>query len=136
MRANNLRDRIEIGRRDMLLVSAVIGMVLAAIPAAFTWRTPTGWELLLLVAVGLTSVASQSLMIQSLKLGEATFVTPFSYSKLLLAGTIGFLLFAEVPDLWTLAGALVIIGSTYYIMRRDASLARPSASGAPAEIEQ
>lgn len=116
-------------RVTMLLVSSVVGMVLAAIPAAFTWRAPSGWEVILLAAVGLVSVGSQSLIIQSLKLGEATFVSPFSYSKLLLAGVIGFVLFAEVPDLWTLLGALVIVGSTYYIMRRDASLARPSAPG-------
>ena len=119
----------EESRITMLLVSSTVAMALAALPAAFTWRSPSGWELGLLVAVGLLSVGSQSLMIQALKLGEATFVSPFSYSKLLLAGVIGYVLFAEVPDYWTLAGAAVIIASTYYIMRRDASLARPSASG-------
>ena len=67
------------------------------------------------------------MVIRAFRVGEATFVAPFDYTKLLLAGAIGFALFGEVPDLWSLAGAAVIVAATVYIARREASL-----GGAPA----
>jgi drug/metabolite transporter (DMT)-like permease len=43
---------------------------------------------------------------------------------LVFAGIIGFLVFAEVPDRYTLVGAAIIIGSTLYIAYREAQLSR------------
>jgi hypothetical protein len=37
----------------------------------------------------------------------------------------GFLLFAELPDLYTLLGAAIIVASTLYIARREHVLNRP-----------
>ncbi|MBF0375278.1 MAG: DMT family transporter, partial [Alphaproteobacteria bacterium] len=55
-------------------------------------------------------------------LAEATVVTPVDYTALLFAGLIGWLLFGELPDAWTVAGALVIAVSTLYIVQREARL--------------
>jgi hypothetical protein len=51
-------------------------------------------------------------------------IAPIDYSRLVLAGTIGFLVFAEVPDRYTLIGAAIIVGSTLYIAYREAQLSR------------
>ncbi len=44
-----------------------------------------------------------------------------SYSDigLLYSTFCGFLLFAEVPDAWTVAGVLVILGAGLYVWRRE-----------------
>ena len=31
----------------------------------------------------------------------------------------GFILFAELPDMWTVAGAVIIVGSGLYIFHRE-----------------
>ena len=55
--------------------------------------------------------------------GEASAVAPFDYSRLLFTGIIGLIFFSEVPDVWTVAGAVLIVASTIYIARREAQVA-------------
>ena len=61
--------------------------------------------------------------------GETSFVTPFDYTRLIFATIFGIVLFGELPDFWKAVGALIIVGSGYYIARREMNLAR--ASGKP-----
>jgi len=49
---------------------------------------------------------------------------PFDYTRLVFGGLIGFVIFNEVPDKWTLAGAAVIIGSALYIAHREGQISR------------
>ena len=55
---------------------------------------------------------------------EASFVSPFDYGQLLGATVVGYLVFAEFPDLWTWVGAAIIIVSGIYVARREALLRR------------
>lgn len=53
------------------------------------------------------------------RLGEMSVITPFRYSRLLFGVAIGMLVFAERPDVMTLFGGLVIIGSGLYTFARE-----------------
>ncbi len=99
------------------------GTVLALIPAILVWRTPTGAEWGLLVLMGLLGLAGQAAMTRGFSLGEASAVVSFDYLRLIFAGLIGIVLFAEVPDIWSVTGAAIIITSTFYIIRREIKLA-------------
>ena len=44
---------------------------------------------------------------------------PAYYLQLPFAAVIGYFAFNEVPDIWIWAGAVVICGSTYYMIRVD-----------------
>ncbi len=83
----------------------------------------------LLVAV--LAVAGQFLAIRAYGVGEATAVVPFGYARLIFAGLVGFALFAEVPDKWSLAGAAVIVASTLYIALREVKQGRKPAAAEP-----
>ena len=107
---------------SMLFWFSLAATLLTAPLAAVVWRAPNAEEWLWLIAMGVLGAGAQFLIIRAYKVGEATFVAPFDYSKLLIAGAIGFFVFAEVPDLWTLAGAAIIVASTLYIARREARL--------------
>ena len=61
-------------------------------------------------------------MVNSLRVGEATAVAPFEYSRLLFAALIGFFVFAEVPADSTWMGMALIVTSTLYIAIREARL--------------
>ena len=99
------------------------GTVLALIPAMLVWRTPTGAEWGLLVLMGLLGLAGQAAMTRGFSLGEASAVVSFDYLRLIFAGLIGIVLFAEVPDIWSVTGAAIIIAGTLYIIRREIKLA-------------
>ncbi len=101
---------------------AIGGTLIAAIPAITVWVWPTpeqwGW----LIAIGVTGIAGQSALMRGFSTGETSFVTPFDYSRLVFATIFGIALFAEWPDLWKVVGALVIVGSGFYIARREMAL--------------
>jgi drug/metabolite transporter (DMT)-like permease len=106
----------------------VISTIATLVPALVVWRGPTPVELLLLVLVGVLGMSAQACMIRGLRLGEATAVMPFDYVRLLIAGVVGFLVFAEVPDRWTLIGAAVIVAAPLYIALREARLGKAERS--------
>ncbi|MFT5539131.1 MAG: drug/metabolite transporter (DMT)-like permease [Alphaproteobacteria bacterium] len=108
---------------------AIGGTLISAIPAALVWVWPTpvqwGW----LIAIGITGIAGQAALMRGFSTGETSFVTPFDYTRLVFATVFGIVLFAEFPDFWKAVGALIIVGSGYYIARREIILAR--ATGKP-----
>ncbi len=102
----------------------LIGTLLSAIPAAFVWQTPSWAQLLVLFGVGAMGTMSQLFAVHGWRVGEATAIAPFDYARLLYAAVLGFLVFGEIPDEWTAAGAFIIVTSTLYIARREARLRR------------
>ncbi len=116
----------------LLFYFGVISTLVALVPALLVWRQPSFGELLLLLAIGACAASGQYCTVRSFKVGEATAVIPFDYSRLLMAGVIGFFVFAEVPDIWTICGAAVIVASTLYIALREAQLGKAPRPAHPA----
>ncbi|MEE2932808.1 MAG: DMT family transporter [Pseudomonadota bacterium] len=112
----------------ILLWHASISILMTSIPTWFLWITPTPFEILLLIALGLIVTLAHSCLIQALAVGEATAVTPFEYSRVLFAGLVGFIFFSEVPSIWSFVGTLLLIASALYIARRE-SLADKNQKG-------
>jgi len=108
----------------MLFYSNLILTVVLLLPALAAWRNPGLFDLLLLALIGFFGIVAQVTYIFGMREGDASALAPFDYVRLIYAGLIGFVLFAEVPDLWSLLGAACIIGSTFYIGRHEDQLAR------------
>jgi len=66
-------------------------------------------------------------LIKAFEYGEASLVAPFDYGQLIGAALLGYVIFAEQPDLWTWVGAAIIVASGIYIARREAALERRNA---------
>ncbi|WP_278921847.1 DMT family transporter [Pseudophaeobacter profundi] len=61
------------------------------------------------------------------RIGDASAITPFRYSRLLFSILVGVLVFGERPDALTLGGAALIIASGLYTFVRERRLAREMA---------
>ncbi|MFZ9685841.1 MAG: hypothetical protein ACO3BE_10800, partial [Gemmobacter sp.] len=61
--------------------------------------------------------------------GEVGVTVPFRYSALIWAALLGWVFFAEVPDLWTVAGGVLVVGSGLFTLARERALARAAAAG-------
>ncbi len=105
----------------LLTYFCLMSLGITALPALLYWTPPSLAQWGLLAAVGSLGVVSQAMIIRAYRAGEASFVAPFDYLKLILAGLIGFIFFSELPGLWTLVGAAVIVGAAFYIARREAA---------------
>jgi drug/metabolite transporter (DMT)-like permease len=106
----------------MLVMVTIWGSVLLVVPAIVLWQPPTAVEWALALGLGSLATMGQYCIIRAYTAGEATAVAPFDYLRLPFSVLLGLWVFAEVPSVWTLVGALIIVGSTLYIARREAQL--------------
>lgn len=51
------------------------------------------------------------------RMGKSAIVSPFHYTQIIWAVILGYLVFAEKPDIWTLIGGIIIIGSGIYLIK-------------------
>ena len=88
-----------------------------------------------MVLTGAFGTAAHIAMTRAYKLGEVSALTPINFVQLPIISVAAWLLFSEVPDRFTVIGALIVFSSTLYIAHREMLLARRLAK-APATSEQ
>ncbi len=103
-----------------VLYSAIVVTPIAFVAALFVWRAPTLDELALLAVIGVLGTLGQYCMAQAFKEADVTAVLPINFLSLIWASIIGYLAFAEVPDIWTWAGGIMIFtGATTIALRES-----------------
>jgi drug/metabolite transporter (DMT)-like permease len=99
---------------------SVIILVYSAIPAFFVWQTPAWADMPAMIGLGITGYATHYCITRSLAVGDASFVIAFDFMRLPFSALLGWLLFREMLDTWTVAGALIIFAAGYYSTMREA----------------
>jgi drug/metabolite transporter (DMT)-like permease len=102
-----------------LFYSAIFGALCYSIYIAFYWNPMSNNAILLTIIIGLFGTAGHICLIRALSIGEASLVAPFIYTNLLFTTTWGFVLFGNLPDFWTIVGALIIVAAGIYVWARD-----------------
>ena len=105
-----------------LFYSAIFGAICYSIYIVFNWNPMSNNALLLTLIIGLFGTAGHICLIRALTLGEASLVAPFIYTNLLFTTIWGLVLFGNFPDLWTIAGALIIVAAGIYVWARDRAI--------------
>lgn len=102
-----------------LFYTGLVGTLVLSCVVPFAWVTPDGPALLLMMVVIGFGTVGQLCLIRAFSQGEAAMLAPYSYTGLIFAALWGILFFAELPDGWTISGALVIAGSGLYVWHRE-----------------
>ena len=126
----NIASRYD-GPVTLMFYTNIVSVTLIAIPTIFVWQTPNMTELAMLVAMGVLATASHNCFIRAFAMGEASVIAPVDYSRLIFAALAGWLVFASVPDIYTIIGASIIVASSCYIVRREAGLQKGAGEKAP-----
>jgi drug/metabolite transporter (DMT)-like permease len=115
---------------DMVLISGQVGatLLLGAAFAPFGWVRPSLRDFLLLSLFGVVSIVALACVNRSLKLAPASVVVPYQYTMIVWAVVLGYVVFGDVPDLFTLAGAAIIIAAGLYIFWREQVQVPPQAA--------
>ena len=108
---------------------AIFSTLLLAPPAIWVWRWPDLWGWVLAVGIALSATIGQYFWVQAFKAGEMSAVAPFEYLRLPFAVFVGWLIWGEMPVIWTYVGAAIVIASALYIAHREAQLARERQAG-------
>ena len=115
-----------------LFYSMLAGTLLGAPLAAHDWvqpASPSTW--IMLAALGALGGTGHWLFILAYKAAPAALISPFLYVQLLTMTLAGYLVFADVPDTTTLAGAVIVIASGIYLVHRERVTAKAEREAKP-----
>ena len=110
----------------------ITATIASAASLPWQWVTPDWTGVVVLVTIGLIGGCAQFTMTQAFRLAPAALIAPFEYLALVFAIGYGFAIWAEMPDLWLIVGAVIVMGSGIYILHREAVRAREQAAAARA----
>ncbi|MCV0369535.1 MAG: DMT family transporter [Filomicrobium sp.] len=103
-----------------LFYSMFVGVFLGAPFAISEWQWPQQPEVwLMLLSLGAFGGAGHYLFILAYKLAPASRITPFLYLQILSMAGLGYLVFGDLPDIWTAVGSCVVVCSGIYLIDRE-----------------
>jgi drug/metabolite transporter (DMT)-like permease len=109
----------------VLIATQYLGtLAFGAIAAPLAWVTPTAFDLIFLAGFGAVSIVALFCVNRSLKLAPASVVVPYQYTLILWAVLLGWWVFGEVPDGFTIIGGAIIVAAGLYIFWREQIAAR------------
>jgi drug/metabolite transporter (DMT)-like permease len=111
--------------------SSIVGVCIVSALVPFVWVTPSWHDILFGILIGVASTAGQWIVVLAFRYADASVLAPFQYTQLLWVSILGFMIFGEVPDAWTVTGAAFIVASGLYTAHRE----RVRRSQLPVEAE-
>ena len=103
----------------MMTYSSIAGVCILSALVPFVWVTPTWHDIAFGIFIGVASTAGQWIVVLAFRYADASVLAPFSYTQLLWVSVLGFLIFGEVPDVYTVTGAAFIVASGLYTAHRE-----------------
>jgi drug/metabolite transporter (DMT)-like permease len=102
-----------------MMWSSLIAFVAAALVGWIDWHWPTPWAWTLMVFVAVLGTIAHYALIKAFDVAEAGAVQPYGYSMLIWVTALGIMLFGDIPDGWTIAGAAIVVASGLFAWRHD-----------------
>jgi drug/metabolite transporter (DMT)-like permease len=108
----------------MLFYLAWIGTAVMTAIVPYHWRTVASGDWAWMIGMGALGAAGHLILIRALTIAPASLLSPFIYSQIVWALTIGYFWFGDVPGIWMLIGCTVIVASGLYVLYREALLGK------------
>jgi drug/metabolite transporter (DMT)-like permease len=102
-----------------LFYSNFVGAVLMLPVVPFFWTSPAPWEFGLMVLAGALASFGHYMLIAAHRRAPASLLSSFIYSQLVWVIALGYAVFGDVPDAYTLGGAAIVIASGLYVFHRE-----------------
>ncbi|MDJ1158374.1 DMT family transporter [Chelatococcus sp. SYSU_G07232] len=110
-----------------MVYSGLAGVALTTPLIPFIWTTPASpvaW--LIMGGLGAFGALGHWLLIQAHRRAPAAVLAPFIYTQIVWMIGLGFVIFGDVPDVYTLAGGGIVIASGLYLLYRERVVAKPT----------
>ncbi len=116
-----------------LFYVCLVGSLVAVLPLPWHWLMPQGQEWFFILLMGLAAGAGHFLLTLAHRLAPASVLAPYGYTQIIWMILMGFILFGDLPDHWTLIGAGIVIASGLFLFMLERKLGRPSILATPAD---
>jgi drug/metabolite transporter (DMT)-like permease len=102
-----------------LVYSSSVGFLVLCALVPFFWTSLTLEQFGVGVITGVASAIAHLMFVLAYRHASATVLAPFSYTQIVWASIIGFLVFGSVPGVWTYVGGAIIAASGLYTAHRE-----------------
>jgi drug/metabolite transporter (DMT)-like permease len=102
-----------------LLWSAIVALIGTSFVGPVYWQWPTATAWALMIVISLMGAVAHYALIKALDYAEAGAVQPYAYTLLVWVTILGFVVFGDTPDLWTILGAVIVVLSGLYTWHHD-----------------
>lgn len=103
-----------------LFYSNLVGAVAMSAVVPFVWTTPNHWsEVALMLLLGALGSVGHYMLIVAHRGAPPVVLAPFMYTQLLWVIALGYLIFGDLPNNWTMVGAAVVVASGLYLLHRE-----------------
>jgi drug/metabolite transporter (DMT)-like permease len=93
--------------------------ILLTLALPWSWTHLSGFEWGLMVVMGGVGALGHFVLVLAFSMAPASVLAPFSYTHLIVAVVISYLIFGDMPATTTLAGATIVVGSGLYVWYRE-----------------
>ena len=98
--------------------TAITSVCLLAVVQPFVWKPVAQEDILLFAIYAACSGFGELLVIKALEISQAVVVAPLQYTMIFWTTGYGYLIFGNLPDMFTIIGAGIIVASGLYTLLR------------------
>ena len=101
----------------MLFYNGLIGVIITSILSVFFWQPLHSFSFIFFIFLGFFFCVGLFLQIKALSITPASVLAPYNYTIIVWAILFGFVVYKEIPDIFTIIGAIIIVASGVFIFR-------------------
>lgn len=110
--------------RRILFYMHLMQTLIALGPALYVWRTPGLSDLPWIALLGIGGLIAHFAMTRAISLADVSVVMPVDFLRLPLTALVAWALWDETVSPWTVVGAAMIFGASWWTMQRETRAAR------------
>ena len=101
----------------MLFYNGLIGVIITSILSVFFWQPLHSFSFIFFIFLGFFFCMGLFLQIKALSITPASVLAPYNYTIIVWAILFGLVVYKEIPDIFTIIGAIIIVASGVFIFR-------------------
>ncbi len=101
----------------MLFYNGLIGVIITSILSLFFWQPLHSYSFIFFIFLGFFFCMGLFLQIKALSITPASVLAPYNYTIIVWAILFGLVVYKEIPDIFTIIGAIIIVASGVFIFR-------------------
>ena len=102
-----------------LFYTSIIGLTIMSFLASKFWSPISGYSYIMFLAIGVFFSLGLYLQIIALSKARASIIQPFHYTLIFWAIILGYIFYDDVPDMFTILGAIIITCSGVFVLKQS-----------------
>ena len=105
----------------LVTISYTLLLILLVLTPAlpFVWVKPVTADVILITMGSLANICGHLLILRAFVFAETSLLAPFIYFSIITHIVVGYFLFRDFPDIWTLFGITLLVGTGVYLSLKE-----------------